>query len=330
MLFSHHHHLTCPYCLTDIHGRADISQCPKCKADIPVQYVRNYGQHPPFLAQIFGWTGVGKTVFLSALTLMLVKMGNVWPNSGYSCAPATDASQRKVMEINDYLAKGLLWPPTPLGPQEAYIMILHGMERWGGRALVLRDCAGEIFDNLRVPVEQAPYLLNAPTSFMLISLPDLPNSAGRSMDMLLNNYINTLLDHRVDLPRERRKLVVVFTKADSIMTLPANLRDYVVRDPLWAAVAGSNNSTVRLDAAGMAGYLEEMGRVSDAIRDWIQRDAAGKNFVQRAHEHNIELRFCLISSTGSQPGADNTMPVTLSPRRVLDPFFWALELQSRP
>ncbi|CAG0935145.1 hypothetical protein TFLX_03977 [Thermoflexales bacterium] len=318
--------LICPYCLIEIRGGKNIARCPRCNQELPVQYVYDFERVPPVFAQVFGWSRVGKTVFLSALTLMLVKMANVW--SKYVPTPVTDATQRKVQEINEYLAKGKMPPLTQLGPQEVYIMLLKGMERWGGRTLVTRDCAGEIFDNMQVPVDQAPFLLHAPTTFMLISLPDLPNSGGRSIEMLINNYIDTLMKHKVDFAKERRKLVVVLTKADLIPDLPPNLRQYLVSDPLWAAV-NSSGSNREMNVAEMEEYMEVMSRVSGAIETWIQRDAAGKTFVRRAQERNIELRFSLISSTGAAVGADGTMPQTLEPRRVLDPYFWALELQSR-
>ncbi len=315
--------IICPYCLAEIRGRKNVEHCPRCKTELPVQYVHDYGENPPFFAQAFGWSRVGKTIFLSALTLMLTKMSNVWPRYAYTAA--TYASQHKVQEIHEYLAKGKMPPLTQLGPQEVYIMILRNMERWGGRALVMRDCAGEIFDSLQVPVDQAPFLLNTPITFMLISLPDLPYLGGRSMDMLMNRYINTLMGEGIDFEKERRKLVVIFTKADIIDNLPDDLRNYIESDSLWAAV-NEPGSSKQMDAAAMQEYLEIMGQVSDTIHDWIQQDASGKTFVRLAENKNIELRFSLISSTGAPVDADG--PVVIMPRRVLDPFFWALELQS--
>ncbi len=326
MFFFKTQRLICPYCLAEIRGSRNIERCPVCKKDLPVQYVHDYKAHPPFFVQVFGWSRTGKTVFLSALTLMLVKMSKVWPRYHYSAA--TDASQRKVQEINEYIANGHMPPVTQLGEQEVYVMLLENMELWGGRALVTRDCAGEIFDNLQVSIDQAPFLLNAPTTFMFISLPDLPASGGHSMNMLLENYVNTLMKHGVNFNKEKRKLVVVFTKADLIRELPANLRNYLISDPLWAAV-NNPGSVQQMDAIAMQEYLETMGRVSEAIRDWIQKDAPGQVFVRFAESKNIEMRFSVISSTGSPVSDQGSMLQALTPRRVLDPYFWALDLQSQ-
>ncbi len=315
----------CPYCLKLIRSWKEPTKCPDCSESLPVQYVTGFESHPPFFTQVFGWSGVGKTVFLSALTLMLVKMTKIWQS--YNFSATTNISQEKVREINEFLARGSMPRPTQSGPQDVYIMILEGMERWGSRALVTRDCAGEIFDDMEVPVIQAPYLLNAPTTFMLISLPDLQGD-GRSMDMLMNNYINTLMKHKVNFNKEQRNLVVVFTKADIIQDLPTNLRNYLISDPLWAAI-NSPTEAEQMNATAMQEYIEVMSRVNTAIKDWIQRDASGKNFVRLAERKNINIRFSLISSTGAPVEEENAMPVALSPRRVLDPYFWALELQSR-
>lgn len=318
--------IICPYCLAELRTRGNPDDCPSCKLALPVQYVHEYEQHPPFFTQVFGWSRAGKTVFQYAMTLMLMKMGNIWPRYAYS--PATEETLKKTQEINEYLQNGKMPPMTQLGEQDVYVMLLRNMERWGGRTLVLRDCAGEIFDNLEVPVDQAPFLLNAPTTFMFLSLPDLPNSKGRSIEMLLGNYINTMMKNKVNFAREQRKLVVVFTKADLIQDLPANLRNYLINDPLWAAV-NTRGAVNQLDTLSMQAYIETMMRVSDAIQDWVSQDYSGKTFIRLAEQKNIDLRFSLISSTGAAVGADGAMIESLSPRRVLDPFFWALELQSR-
>jgi len=281
-------------------------------------------QQPPFFVQVFGWSRVGKTVYLQALTLMLIKMANVWPR--YSYAAVNDPSQQKVSQITEFLSKGVMPPATQIGKQEVYMMTLRNMERWGGRTLVSRDCAGEIFETMDIPIQQAPYLINAPTTFMMIGPhDDVSNEGGKSYDQLLNNYINTLISKGVKFNRERRKIVVVFTKADQIRDLPVDLRAYLINDPLWAAV-NARGGTMTLDAKAMESYVSTMEYISTRIRAWMEQDAIGKNFLRLAEHRNIDLRFSLISSTGEAVVEGDRLPTNLSPRRVLDPYFWALEL----
>ena len=318
--------IICPYCLAEIRGGGKLKQCPKCKNELPPLYLNKYENHKPFFVQVFGWSRVGKSVYLQALTLMLTKMPQIW--TGVVYIPTTEPTKRILQDINIYLArKGEMPAPTQLSLQEAYIMVMDKIPRWGGRTLVMRDCAGEHFDNLVVPVEQAPYLLNVPVTFMFISLYDLYNSDdGRSINLLMTNYINTLLREGVNFDKEQRKIVVVLTKGDIIPNLPANLRNYLRSDPLWAAVNSPHPQP--MDNLAIQEYLESMARVGEAIRDWLQQTPEGKVFINFAEDNNIELRFSIISSTGGQVGEGNTMSEGLQPRRVLDPYFWALELQS--
>ena len=187
--------MVCCYCLKWVRSTAARpTHCTECRKELPPLYVERYTQVPPFFVQVFGWSQVGKTVYLIALTLTLMKMNSVW-GRGYAHNPATDATRNKIREINQGLSKGQMPRPTQLGSEELYMMILENMERWGGRTLVSRDCAGEIFDTMNVPLDQVPFLLKAPTTLMLVSLPDLwgTNSDGRSMYDLMTNYLNTLV-----------------------------------------------------------------------------------------------------------------------------------------
>ena len=185
-------HFICPYCLAELQEKRKQGSCPLCQKTLPIQYVHEYDKHPPFFVQFVGWSRVGKTVFLSALTLMLARLSKIWP--GYTYVAATEVSQRKVQEINEYLLKGQMPEITPLEHRDVYIMLSENMQRWGGRTIVARDCAGEIFDKLEISKDQAPFLSNIPTTFMFISLADLSNSKGRSMDMLMNNYSSYLFE----------------------------------------------------------------------------------------------------------------------------------------
>ncbi len=95
------------------------------------------------------------------------------------------------------------------------------------------------------------HLNKRPTSstrqlLFMISLSDLASANdGRSMDDLLVNYINTLMKYKADFKRWPRKLVVVLTKGDAIRDLPANLRAYLLEDPIWAAINSEGTEASR-------------------------------------------------------------------------------------
>lgn len=324
--------IICPYCLAELHiygKNPEVCGNTECERPLPVQYLARYEQNPPFFIQMFGWPKVGKTVYIYILTVMLTKMDKIWSN--YTYAPLTEASKRKKMEINENL-KHQGQPPeaTRIGNDEVYIMLLEDMERWGGRTLVVRDYAGEIFEDMEIPPEQAPFLLNTPITFMFISLLDLKKDQGRAIDDLMNNYINVLMKRGVIFEKETRRLVIILTKADEIIKdMPINLQNYLKDDSLWPSV-NAQGYIKQLDALAMEEYIEIMDRVSEAIHNWIfYHLEAGRNFIRRAEKLNIRLHFSLISSLGCSVGDDGKLEKALYPKRVLDPFFWALELQSQ-
>jgi hypothetical protein len=319
--------LICPFCLIEIRSLGRVAVCPECHQALPPVYIHDYATTKPFFTQVFGWSQVGKTVYLQALTLVLERMPNLWP--GYAASPATDLSQQLVRDIRTYLERGIMPQATQVGETAVYIMQLYNMARWGNRTLVTRDFAGEIFDTMTISVEDVPYLPYAPTTLMMIGPDgDVSNQGGRTMEMLLNNYINTLLLHSVDFNRSPRAIVAVLTKADTIGDLPPDLRSYLISDPICAALTNPNNAPL-LDDAAMENYLATMTQVSDRIQAWVyDRSAYGKNFIRTAEQRKITLRFALISSTGTAVPAGQQMSEQLAPRRVLDPYFWALEFQS--
>jgi len=319
----------CPFCLIEIRSLGRISMCPdpECGQALPALYLHDYATIKPLFTQIFGWSQVGKTVYLQALTLILARMSNFWPR--YSASPATDFSQQVVRDIRTYLERGVMPRPTPVGDKSVYIMQLYNMARWGSRALVTRDFAGELFDTMTISTNDVPYLPYAPTTLMMLGPDgDVSYQGNRTVEQLLNNYVNTLLHHGVDFSRSPRALIVVLTKADSVSDLPSELRSYLIKDPVAAALTSSGSHT-SLDDTAMDAYLNTMKYVSDCIKNWAyDRSAHWKTFIRIAAQRQIDLRFTLISSTGSAVSSEGQLTEGFVPRRVLDPYFWAIELQS--
>lgn len=319
--------IICPFCLTELRSIGRLTRCPECSQALPPLYLNDYATTKPFFSQIFGWSQVGKTVYLQALTLVLDGMANVWPS--YAPAPATDLSIEMLRNVRTKLAQGKMPDSTKAGEDATYIMQLYEMARWGNRSLVTRDFAGELFDPMVILTTNVPYLPYAPTTLMMVGPDgDISNEGGRTMEQLLNNYINTLLHYGVDFRASPRTVIVVLTKADIIPDLPPSLRAYLMNDPIASAIT-TVGSGIALDDSGMASYISTMASISDQIKQWVYDCSPhGKTFIRMAAQRAIELRFTLISSTGAavEPGRDLTEQ--LAPRRVLDPYFWALEFQS--
>jgi hypothetical protein len=323
--------IICPYCLSEVPVGPNNSHCAntECGRELPILYSQRYREVPPFFIQVVGWSQVGKTVFLQALTRMFEDITKIWPECVVT--PDSEPTYEFLRAVRNYIEGGPLPPPTPLGLQEAYIMLLSNMPRWGGRTVVVRDCAGEMFDKLTIPVEQAPYLLHVPTTFVVVSIPDLRTAEGRNkkLDDLLISYITTMVRHKVDFSASKRSIVVVFSKADEIVAeLPSKLVRYLENDEILEAT-NSHGAITRMGHDAMANYMAQMREMNEEIKDWVANDVAGLRLLRRAQEYHIELRFSLISSLGSKPDENNHLATGWQPRRVLDPYFWALDFQSR-
>lgn len=321
--------IVCPRCLESIPVKKDAGACPRCHYPIPIGYLQNYEYAPPIFIQVFGWTAHGKTMFLDVLRLILLDMSAVW--SAYIHEPLTRLDLEHQRALRTDRQQGNPPGSTPKKDRdqnEVYIMLLKNMERWQSRMLVVMDHAGERFETFdQVPVQEIPYLLNTPTTIMLISLPDMEREGrGESMDQLLHIYLETMRKNNVDFKKMYRKLVIVFTKADLIKDLPANLRYYLMDDDTWQFVTYPTQA-LPLNPQSLAEYLERMGRVSDEIRNWIQTLVGGTNLVRLIESYNIDARYSLISATGQD--LEISGGANIVPRRVLDPFFWALEFQSQ-
>ena len=318
--------LICPLSLRETAVAGSPAKCSCCDEVLPPLYVSEAQGLQPLPIQFFGLSGHGKTAYLAALTVALQRVNSVW--NGFTATPATEQSRRLVREANVYFASGQLPPPTPLGSKGCFLMLLNRIPKWMKAALMIRDCSGRAFRDFDVDLQEASYLLRAPLTFLFISLKDL--QGGDTIDVLLNDYLDALAAHGVRPELEMKKLVVVLTKADLLQEeLPDDLLQAVREDRLWQA--SQMETEPRWSAvADMDADLGALGEISRSIEAWICRRAAGRTLVTLARDRSIEIRFTLVSSTGSAPRAqDNVLATGWEPSRVLDPLIWALELNER-
>lgn len=319
--------IPCPYCLRVSAVKESEDKCRHCGEPFPQLYRRHYAESPPIFVPLVGDTNVGKTVFLFAMTHRFVNMPKTfWPK--YSWAPDSPATLRFVQRVVRDLAVGELPDATvvkreKLESNEIYAITLRGIERWGGRMLVLRDYSGELFKEFELPAETIPFLLTARVSFFMFDILELMRRPDLRMDLLLNAYIQMLLRAKKDIARERKKIVVILAQADRLGNLPTEIHEYLAGDPLLS------QSTNYMTDREMRRYAEKMAAMSSHLEDWLlnQKSLGGQvsNFLETAARESIEVKFSMISSLGARAeGRKMTEP--LNPMRVLDPFFWAMEL----
>jgi double-GTPase-like protein len=321
--------IICPVCLESTAVSGAPPRCEYCSAALPPLYLREGRSMLPLPVQFFGLSRHGKSTYLAALTMALQRVNGSW--SGFTAMPATESSQRLFREATTYFDTGKLPPPTPPGVKDSYLMLLNHIPKWMKAALTIRDCSGDAFREIDVDLNEATFLLKGPLTFMFISIEDLKDSDGYTMDNLMTSYLNALAMHGARLDREYRKIVAVLTKADLFWDqLPDELLDYMREDPIWIASRKEGKPSRWYSLAEMESYLKEMERISQITEEWICQRAAGRMFVTLARDRNVEIQFSLVSSTGSAPRSqDNQLQTGWEPTRVLDPLLWALELDSR-
>ena len=321
--------IVCPYCLarnlySDIKKLKTCRPPKGCNRAFPALYKQEYKSSPPMFLQLTGWSAVGKSTYLQAVTLLLSKMHRFWVHKN-TIAPITEETYRYMQEVHVYEATGKLPPPTQLALQDAYIANIWNMERWGSRTLVTRDVAGNVFQNkLDFPLEYIPYFLYVPTTIMMFSLPDMRRDPTLAANLLMAGYVNTLAEKHPNYKQENRQVVVVLTKSDSLLQeFPSNLKEYLVGDPFRIKMRSTP-----VDGKYMQDYLTTMHEISQCIREYFwNKVPGGPGLINLAEIHSIHLEFCVISSTGTPPDSENQLN-EVDPLRVLDPLFWALEFQS--
>lgn len=239
-------------------------------------------------------------------------------------------------------------------------LLLHGLPgRWQlpmqdgmlvHRALSLHDTPGSDSERLCLPVKRLRLLQRSRRCLMFFSLPEIERAGGAHLSMLFDAYTETLIGcpRPADL-HGRQEVIVVFTQAEKATSLPADLRGYLLKDPLWtylrprgagemaAGASRRTNSTstlapkdqvdVDFDDTRLSEYLRGMKHTSHLLDDWLCTIEGGTNFLRLARDYGVKLRLTLVSATGADP-IENTVIGGWQPHRVLDPLFWALELDA--
>jgi len=299
--------------------------------------------------QVFGWSGHGKTVFLDTLRLMLLDMRKIWPD--YTFQSISQKDMEKESELRGTLRQGKMpdstKPVSDLSQLDVYIMKLENIVNYRDKWLIVMDYPGELFQKFDVKSHLMPFLKGSNTTFFIISVPLLtdPNRpSGESIDQLMNIYIETMLrieeeDKKDRLKRDRdrftfggqkRQIIVVLTMADMLIGhIPIELRRYLQNDTMWSRLRSPNSKPFTPQET--AAYYEGMETASERIRHWLLTDSdgapGGANLVGLLEGTNVTAHYSLISAVGFHP--DEKQPMPVQPKRVIDPFLWALRFDKQ-
>lgn len=326
--------MNCPYCLTQVavfqvQPTTGAYICPNCKTIIPRGYVEDTGT-PRGTIGVVGFSGHGKTVYLTSLFSVLSRLSQVW--HGFYYRSLDDFTHRVLYEQVPAFERGNLPESTPANfPNPALIHYAH-LPVINHAYLAYYDTAGEVFTDTAQISRAGYFVAHADVVLFIVSLADC--SADRlddDLSRLLDTYIRAVNDHlKLDL-RQRQRIVVTLTKADLLLPrMPVRLQE-------WLLQGGASWYVMNLTEK-----LFDLSVMSLEIEDWLRQDLGVIRFLNMLNDNFRGVRYTLVSATGL---AENTAPpvhvadhdsplvpiqkAALEPLRVLDPFWFVLDNTQR-
>jgi hypothetical protein len=183
------------------------------------------------------------------------------------------------------------------------------------------DTAGRVYEDIERITEMGRFVARSTVVFFIVSLRDCGQNWGNTMESLIERYINAVYD-RLNLNlKEKQHLIVVLTKADILEELPRELKKFLLAGSYkWYALEGNNNMGL------IRSKLKELKNLSVALKRWLESKGCG-GFTRLADQRFRSVEYTIVSSTGAAPVGDMlaTKLDPEDPKRVLDPFLWALE-----
>lgn len=282
--------------------------------------------------------GHGKTSYVWALLYALRRMDQLIPR--YACRPKDEVTRARVEHV--HRAVGGEVPGSTAGAAEEQLRLeLRRVGPYEIKELALRDRRDLLWEKPvpaasvaeETPVVAAPLPAirwDVPICWLL-SLADLKTEDEAVLDLKLDELLHQRRLAGRDFATPL-KLILVFTKADRLANLPVELRDELKADPLRTVLAADGNglaSTMRpWSEQDFRGYLAGTWAIHEHLAKWFPSLPAGRLFMARAHEHQVDIRFTLVSATGGDKLCTTDLGMPWAPRRVLDPILFAFDFAS--
>lgn len=314
----------CPFCLKP-HDFQKSRKCSASNYEVPEIYVKDYRKVPPMWLATVGFSQVGKTTYLAALTMMLENIPIVIqmhyrPIDQYSI----DEIRKMRQELREGKMSGATAPTKVLRP---ILFNVYDLPNAGSRCLVMYDVAGEIYNSLSAVSEYLPSLKQVNTTWFLVALGDLEkDSEEKTITELFTAYLSGMENMRANM--EGRNLIVIYTKADELTFTP-EIKAYLRRDP-FRTLTSIDVDLSAFDDFSLTDYVSEMRHISDKLREYTERKVrGGAAFIRQVEQSGMNLVFSLTSALGETPDQSGYLPEKAIRYRVLDPFFWAITLERK-
>lgn len=320
--------MKCPYCLSQSQPSLEkrefrtvyVCSNRSCGAEIHRDYVEQINIQRGFIGLV-GFSGHGKTSYLTILFYLLRQFtrSNTW-NDFYFQTLDENTHDIIYNVVNILEKKSELPESTPQNFPLPSLIYFKNIYLFGDYFISFYDTAGAVYEDINRITNMGRFVAGSDVVFFIISINDCGTDFINEMERLLDIYVNAVYNHlRINL-KESQHLIIVLTKGDMIQKLPRNIIQFLQEGSInWYKINDKTESN-----------LQSLKDQSDQIKDWLEK-MGGRGFIKRANDKFKSVEFTLVSSTGAAPTG-----IKLSarlrpedPKRVLDPFLWALEKISK-
>ncbi len=315
----------CPFCLKPHNFEASSLTCETHSEEmVPNIYVKDYNKVPPLWLVTVGFSRHGKTTYLAALAMMLENISKVWNQVYYR--PLDQYTFEAIRQMRREAIHGELPPKTAREKSRPLLFNVYDLPESGSRCLVMYDVAGEVYNSLSEVEHYVPFLKQVSTTWFLVSLTDLKEDVeGKKLPDLFHSYLTGMENLRIDL--KGRNLIVVYTKGDTLLS--KEFREYLMEDP-FQGVTLPEAEIMDSESFSFQNYIEKMKRVSTIFEEYTRKKVEGGSaFISMVKASGMNLVFSVTSALGQDPTTPDRLSVNARRYRVLDPFLWAITLESR-
>ncbi|MEM0997215.1 MAG: hypothetical protein AAGN35_09060, partial [Bacteroidota bacterium] len=212
--------MRCPYCLQEVKkhtrdARRGTHRCPSCNTLIPKVLLRE-SEHLQATVGVVGFSGHGKTVYLTSLFSVLKKFSEFWPDYYYSALD--EYTRRIIYQHVPIFEQGGLPDSTPANFPNPAMVEYHAIPVFGNAFVGFYDTAGEVFTNGKQIERAGTFVAHSDVALLIISIPDCdPERRDDEMSRLLDTYVRAAEDRLNANIGQDQRLVVIFTKSDLLL-----------------------------------------------------------------------------------------------------------------
>lgn len=304
--------MRCPYCLTEAEilerdERRGTYHCPNCKTLLPRAFLRDTPQLHSSIG-VVGFSGHGKTVYLTSLFSTLGRFSTYWTD--YYYRSLDDYTHRILYEQVPLFEAGDLPESTPANFPNPALVQYHELPVFGDAVFGFYDTAGEVFSEVAQISRAGFFVAHSDVVLFIVSIPDCTaEKLDDDLSRLLDTYIRASVDHLNVKLKQKQRIIVIFTKSD---LLGERLDPKLKR---WLYDGGQSWYALDLQQK-----MADLSVSSLMIEEWLRESLQCSRFVNMANDNFREVRYTVVSALG----ADIDNGEAPEPLRVLDPFLWLL------